>query len=186
MEKADDPDIWTIQKLLASPASDGGSSKIPTLKYKAGDAELEAKSNEEKGRTLAKSFFPPKPLPEPPAANASYPPQCSKAGKITSEAIARQIHKLKPYKAPGPDGIPNIVLTKCADLLVDRLYFIYTAIFNRRLYYAPWKAFNTIVTVGALISSRGCCLGRLLLVLALVFVVVISILVAHHRLYRQR
>ena len=34
---------------------------------------------------------------------------------------------------------------KCADLLVDRLYHIYSAIYNKRMYYAPWKAFNTIV-----------------------------------------
>lgn len=73
LEKADDPDIWTIQKLLASPASDGGSSKIPTLKYKAGDAELEAKSNEEKGRTLAKSFFPPKPATRTPSSKRKLP-----------------------------------------------------------------------------------------------------------------
>jgi hypothetical protein len=49
------------------------------------------------------------------------------------------------YKAPGPDSIPNIVLTKCADLLVDRLYYIYSAIYDKRLYYKPWKTFNTIV-----------------------------------------
>jgi hypothetical protein len=53
--------------------------------------------------------------------------------------------KLKPYKAPGPDGIPNIVLTKCADILSDRLYHIYTAMFEKDLFYAPWKQFTTIV-----------------------------------------
>lgn len=145
LEKVDNPDIWTIQKLLAALASDGGSSKIPTLKYKAGDTELKARSNEEKGCILAKNFFPMKPPPEPPIADTSYPSQCSKVGNITSKAIMRQICKLKPYKAPGPDGIPNIILINCADLLVDRLYHIYMAIFNKRLYYAPWKAFNIIV-----------------------------------------
>jgi ribonuclease HI len=145
LEKAEDPDIWTVQKLLAAPASDGGNSKIPVLKYKTENTEREAKTNEEKGSILAKSFFPPKPHPEPPAAAEEYPPQCSKADKISREAVLRQLRKLKPYKAPGPDGIPNIVLMKCADLLVDRLYLIYSAIYNRRLYYAPWKAFHTVV-----------------------------------------
>ena len=57
----------------------------------------------------------------------------------------RQLQKLKPYKALGPDGIPNIILMKCANLLVDRLYYIYAAIHNKRMYYTPWKVFNTIV-----------------------------------------
>ena len=145
LEKAEDPDIWTVQKMLAAPASDGGSSKIPTLKYNTNGTELLAKTNEEKGRILAKTFFPPKPHPEPPTTNANYPPQCGKAQQITREIITRQLHKLKPYKAPGPDGIPNIVLTKCADILVDRLYHIYSAIYNKCLYHQPWKEFNTIV-----------------------------------------
>ena len=107
--------------------------------------EYTAKTNEEKGCALAKSFFPSKPHPEPPAADNVYPPQCSKADKIPRAAVLRQLRKLKPYKAPGPDSIPNIVLMKCADLLVDRLYHIYSAIYSKRMYYAPWKAFNTIV-----------------------------------------
>jgi ribonuclease HI len=145
LENAEDPDIWTVQRLLAAPASDGGSSKIPPLKYKVDDTDLIARSNDEKGRILAKGFFPPKPRPEPPEAASTYPPQCSKASQLTKEAIQRQLCKIKPYKAPGPDGIPNVVLTKCADLLTDRLLYIYAAIYNKKLYYAPWKAFNTIV-----------------------------------------
>jgi hypothetical protein len=145
LEKAEDPDIWTIQKLLAAPATDGSSTKIPALKYKTGNTERIARSNDEKSQILAKSFFPPKPHPEPVAARLSYPPQCEKAGQINRESLTRQLQKLKPYKAPGPDGIPNIVLTKCADILTDRLFYIYTAIYDRRLYYKPWKRFNTIV-----------------------------------------
>lgn len=145
LEKAEDPDIWTIQKLLAASASNGSSTKIPALKYKIDNAEKTARTNEEKSQILAKSFFPPKPHPEPAMANTRYPPQCEKAGQINRESIIRQLRKLKPYKAPGPDGIPNIILTKCADILVDRLYHIYTAIYNKCLYYKPWECFNTIV-----------------------------------------
>jgi ribonuclease HI len=145
LEKAEDPDIWTVQRLLAAPASDGGSSKIPPLKYKVGNVDQIARTNEEKGHILARGFFPPKPHPEPPVTAPTYPPQCSKTSQITKEAIQRQLRKIKPYKAPGPDGIPNIVLTKCADLLTDRLHHIFVAIYNKRIYYAPWKAFNTIV-----------------------------------------
>jgi hypothetical protein len=145
LERAEDPDIWTVQKLLAAPATDGGSARIPALKYTVGETHQIAASNNEKGHVLAKSFFPAKPPQEPLTEHIEYPPQCEKAGKIMREALARQLSKLKPYKAPGPDGITNIVLTKCADLLVDRLLHIYTAIYDRKLYYEPWKNFTTIV-----------------------------------------
>jgi hypothetical protein len=32
---------------------------------------------------------------------------------ISREQIRRQLAKPKPYKAPGSNGMPNIVLTKC-------------------------------------------------------------------------
>ena len=34
---------------------------------------------------------------------------------------------------------------RCADLLSDRLYFIYKAMTERNLHYAPWKNFTTVV-----------------------------------------
>ena len=64
---------------------------------------------------------------------------------ISRDQIEKHLHKLKPYKALGPDGIPNIVLSKCADLLIDRLFYIYTAMSEQRLFHAPWKNFMTIV-----------------------------------------
>jgi hypothetical protein len=64
---------------------------------------------------------------------------------ITRNQIRRHIRKLKPYKALGPDNIPNIVLVKCADILIDRLYCIYTEILKKDLYFDPWKSFTTVV-----------------------------------------
>src|SRR5260370_38855226 len=145
LEKAEDLDIWTVNKILAAPATDGGTTRIPVLKYTINGAELIASTNEEKGQVLAKSFFPAKPPHETDAVNTAYPMQCDKAGRISKEVIVRKLHRLKPYKAPGPDGIPSIVLTKCADLLVDSLHQIYSAIYDRKLHYEPWKQFTTIV-----------------------------------------
>jgi hypothetical protein len=45
----------------------------------------------------------------------------------------------------GPDGIPNIVLTKCADTLMDRLFYIYKAILDLGVYYDLWKLSTTVV-----------------------------------------
>jgi len=100
------------------------------------NAKCIAKSNEEKGCVLAKSFFLPKPYPEPPMADIDYPHQYSKTGHITNKVILRQLCMLKLYKVPGPNSISNIVLTKCADILIDRLYYIYLAIYNNKLYYS--------------------------------------------------
>ena len=73
------------------------------------------------------------------------PNTCCKANQLTKEQILHHISKLKPYKAPGPDSIPNIILSKCANLLIDRFYHIYRAILDNGLYYMPWKEFHTVV-----------------------------------------
>jgi hypothetical protein len=78
-------------------------------------------------------------------ADVKYPKACSCAGKITLEQVSAQLKKLKLYKAPGPDSIPNIVLTKCADMIVDRLTHIYMALIEEKLSYKLWKEFITIV-----------------------------------------
>ena len=145
LERAKDPDIYAVQRLILAPASDGGKARIPALKYKEGEIDKTASSNVEKGAALAKGFFPQKPQTQNPQEGMDYPKECSKAGKVTEEQIRKQLKKLKPYKAPGLDGIPNIVLTKNADLLVKRLLLIYVAMLDKNLQYSPWKTFTTVV-----------------------------------------
>jgi hypothetical protein len=48
------------------------------------------------------------------------------------------IHTISPYKAPGPDKIPNIVLKECIEVLIDHLFFIFRAIFELRVYHPKW------------------------------------------------
>ena len=93
---------------------------------------------------LAKTFFPPKP-PDDTPLQFVYPKLICDFDPISREQITRQLAKLKPYKAPGPDGIPNIVLTKSANVIVDRLYYIYKAILEQDVYYEPWRASTTVV-----------------------------------------
>ena len=104
-----------------------------------------ATSNTEKAQALARSFFPAKPTNTGVLEDFPYPNTCCKADQLTKDQILHHITKLKPYKAPGPNSIPNIVLYKCANLLIDRLYHIYKAMLNNGLYYAPWKEFHTVV-----------------------------------------
>ena len=125
LERADEPDIWAMHRLVSAPATDGGKARIPVLSFKEERRELLARTNDEKSITLAKGFFPPRPVVSRSLAGYEYLQECKAASAITAEQLRGQLHKLKPYKAPGPDGIPNIVLTKCANLLTDRLLHIY-------------------------------------------------------------
>ncbi len=145
LEKATDPDLWTANKYISAPASDGGKTRIPNLKQVKDGTERTATTNQEKGQMLAKVFFPSKPTVNGIPTTHEYPPPICGTHKITKDQIRHQLRHLRPYKAPGPDGIPNIVLSKCANQLTDRLWFIYSAILERELYYTPWKQFTTVV-----------------------------------------
>ena len=61
------------------------------------------------------------------------------------EQITRATHKLSTHKAPGPDGVPNIVLKKSINVIVTHLYFIFRAIFGLKTYPSEWKESITVV-----------------------------------------
>jgi len=145
LEKADDPDIWTAHKITSATPTDGGKAKIPKLEHRVDGEEAIASTNVEKSVALATCFFPAKPPECDTGAGVKFPTPCKGVGKITREQINEQLKRTKPYKAPGPDGIPNIVLSKCADILLDRLFYIYEAMLERGLLYEPWKVSTTIV-----------------------------------------
>jgi hypothetical protein len=144
LERAEDPDIWTAHRYTAAPAGDGGKSRIPVLKVIRDGQDIVASTNEEKANLLARTFFPPSP-PNEPSTQFEYPEPACDFDPINKEQIKRQLKRLKPYKAPGPDGIPNIVLTRCADFLSSQLLYIYRAMTENAWYYDPWKLSNTVV-----------------------------------------
>lgn len=145
LERAEDPDIWTVHKLISTAPTDGGKARIPTLRHKVGDEELTASTNSQKSAALAKCFFPAGPRESTDRQKGKRTKERKVRCKITREQIQDQLRKLKPYKAPGPDGIPNIVLTKNAPLLSEWLLPIYEAMYERNLLYKPWKSFTTVV-----------------------------------------
>ena len=145
LEKATDPDLWMAHKYITAPPSDCGKTRIPDLSYADSQGQQRASSNEEKGKVLAKTFFPKKPPINEMDAPATTPNPICKADPISRDQIKRALARLRPFKAPGPDRIPNIVLTKCADLIESRLWYIYTAIIEKGWYYEPWKTFTTVV-----------------------------------------
>jgi len=103
------------------------------LNLKVREEKVQANTNQDKGCILVEGFFPAKPSIDSTLASCTYLPKCKSIGTITAEQIHIQLKKLKPYKDPGPDGILNIVLTKSADLIIERLTHIYQAMLKGRL-----------------------------------------------------
>ena len=62
LEDLNDGLLWSANKYLANPVTDGGRSRIPTLHTTRTDSTTRiAETNEDKSETLATAFFPPKP-----------------------------------------------------------------------------------------------------------------------------
>ena len=147
LEKSSDPDLWMAHRYITAPSGDRDRTRIPDLEQLTSGGKASARNNEEKSNMLAKSFFPQKPATHEERVTKERhkeKPIC-KVDPIIKEQIKRALVRLKPYKVPGLDGIPNIVLLKCADVLIDRLWYIYSAIWDRNMYYDPWKDFTTVV-----------------------------------------
>ncbi|KAJ8588661.1 hypothetical protein M405DRAFT_711813, partial [Rhizopogon salebrosus TDB-379] len=104
-----------------------------------------ATTNHEKSRMIAESFFPPPPAIESVPPHVEYPDPVEQQPPFTTTQIRRAITNLSGYKAPGPDGICNIVFKECADTLVPYLTHLFNATFSHRTYYQPWRCFTTVV-----------------------------------------
>jgi hypothetical protein len=139
-------EMWTANKYIKEPVGDGGNPRIPTLKVKdAAGVETLINDNDKKAKTLASAFFPKPPVADNTFPDYEYPEPLPDPPDITKDQIQRHILKTSPYKAHGPDDIPNVVLQQCISLIIERLIRIYQAILELDLYYDPWKEFITIV-----------------------------------------
>lgn len=144
LEELEGEDIWKANKYISNPTGDGGRVRIPPLSVVSGEIQTTASTNDEKAKALAKSFFPPPPdnveIPQ-----CEYPEAADTVKPLTAEQILRNIKRLRPFKAPGPDGIPNAVLINCADLLIPHLQPIFQAVLDKGIYIDKWRVFDTVV-----------------------------------------
>ena len=147
LEEMTTEDIWTANKYIKNPVGDGGVPRIPTIKTRDNNGNtLEINDNKDKANIFSKTFFPPPPaLQEGDEAIHEYPAPLPEPPPPDKDQLAKVIRKLAPYKAPGPDGIPNIVLQKCYELLADYLLHLYRAILTLGEYFDPWREFTTVV-----------------------------------------
>jgi hypothetical protein len=74
----------------------------------------------------------------------NYCPPVCEFRPITDQQVHRAIAKLLPYKAPGLNGISNIIFMKCADLLVPYMAPIFRATFTLETYPDEWKCSSMI------------------------------------------
>jgi len=99
---------------------------------------------EEKSEILAQALFPPPPDESTVPTDYLYPEPAEHWTEITKEQLTQAINNLSPYKAPGPDGVANIVFQQC-QVLIDYLLPIFNAAINLRTYYNPWRESITVI-----------------------------------------
>jgi hypothetical protein len=58
LERAEDPDIWSVHQVTSSAPSDGGKARIPPLQYTTEDGTHMAATNERKEQSPSQKFLP--------------------------------------------------------------------------------------------------------------------------------
>ena len=96
-------------------------------------------------KLFAKTFFLDAPNTSTDYSQFNYPEPLPNPLQINQTQLTRHIAKLSPYKAHGPDGIPNIMIQKCMDLILDRLTLIFKTILEKGIYFDKWRGFTTVV-----------------------------------------
>ena len=145
LEEVDENKVWTASNMMTRQASDGGKVHIPDLQGKdlEGRPTME-RDNEAKGKLLYEAFFPTTGSTGAVEVDPDYPLPAFKFEEVSDTQIHKAILKLSPYKAPGPSGIPNVILKYCCELLVPHLGPIYRATFTLGAYPSEWKVTSTI------------------------------------------
>lgn len=144
LEKVDDTSIWQAGKFASGVWTDGTGARIPDLHLPNGTT---AKSNIEKSEALHSTFFP------MPAVGAEdditptfqYPPAAFAFEELTDNQILRVTAKLKPFKVPGINGVPNAVIKQCVNTLIPYLGPLFRATFQLQHYPDQWKTSATVV-----------------------------------------
>ena len=146
LEDATIMDIYMANKYIHSDTTDFSNTHIPNLQVSdpMGNIPVTVSDNAAKAKVLVKMFFPPPPASPTIPATADPKPLPAR-GIFTRIDIRKAIKNLKPNKAPGPDGIKNIVIQQCADTIIDNLFFIFCAILKLNTYTTQWLNILTIV-----------------------------------------
>lgn len=147
LEGINNQNVFIASKIVQSEPSDGTGSRILPLKTKdENGTEQEYTTNKSKAERLYQQFFRRKPdsrsleIPDRPKYKRTF-----KFEPVKEDQIRRQIENLAPYKAVGPDGIPNILIKECKEILMNHLLTLYRATFKLKWYPDKWKESKTVV-----------------------------------------
>jgi len=146
LEELTQDSIYTANKYITTPYGDGGRTSIPVLR--AIDPQgtiVEAVTNDEKSQMLARAFFPPPPTASSVPPGFNYPSAIEPFSPFTEDEVHKAIAGTASFKAPGPDGICNIVFKRCSEQLTPYLTYLFNAVFTLNTYFDPWREFTTVV-----------------------------------------
>jgi hypothetical protein len=146
LEELDQHSVYMANHYILSPSADWGRTSIPVLKTKSADNMLnEATTNDQKSKALVETFFPPPPSTSTVPQDFAYPKPITSFKPIMEEQIERVITNTSAYKAPGPNGICNIVFKHTSELLMPYLFHLFNAVFKLKIYFDPWREFTTVI-----------------------------------------
>jgi len=138
LELLNEKSVLMAHRYASGEPTDRGRARIPPLKGSlTGGVEVNgsvAKTNEDKSKLLCATFFPELKREDDCYADNAYPAPRFKFHQISDEQIHWAIARLGPFKAPGPDRIPNVFLIKCTDLLIPHLGPLYQETFRLSVY----------------------------------------------------
>lgn len=63
------------------------------------------------------------------------PRTTSQPEALLPQTYTRDHQQPRPHKVPGPDGIPNVMLKRCADTIIGHLYYLFKAITELDVYH---------------------------------------------------
>ena len=112
LEAASQQDLYIANKYIMNEPTDYSSTRVPSLRTTTNNLPSTADDNPSKATTLAELFFSPLPMFSCIPPNVKYPPPLKGVPFFSRAHIRQVISLLSPYKAPGPDQIPNVVLIK--------------------------------------------------------------------------
>ena len=101
-------------------------------------------TNEEKSRALFEAFFLTQDVSASMQDNYDYPKECFQMKTVKNKQIWRAIKCLSPFKALGPDVVPNAILKYNAKILIPILGPLYRATFTLNYYLEKWKTYTTV------------------------------------------
>jgi hypothetical protein len=147
LEEIDERDIWTAGRMAKNPLSSTNRALIPTLTTTSPSGELQVHNTDEtKAQVFRHIFFLPKPtaLPPAPGDDESFPDPLPFTPPHPHQ-VTKCLLALRPFKAPGNDGIPNVVLRQNTVILTPYLH--QCLLVSLRLKYFPkaWREWTTVV-----------------------------------------